>query len=424
MDAVLPCHSEHFNAAVIAALPDRLQVIANHSVGVDHVDLGAAAARGIIVTNTPDVLSDATAEIAILCMLGAARRGAEGDRMVREDRWNSWSPSFMVGKQITGKRFGVMGMGRVGLVTAARARGFGMEIHYHNRRPLTDAQAVGAIYHDTPESLIAQSDVLSLHCPASPETTGLMNAARIELMPMGAILVNTARGALVDDYVWTQLFAETFNPLEEENWRLLLLQPVVDHITKVFAVGLLESQEMHTTGHTEIRLRHLSEVPKLMVRESASVEVSKCIYNRLGWPSRNGGLEKAFIHWAQADTQVLAFCKISENRHTFARLRYVKDDGLPAFLFTRLSGAHGGRCLLGRNQRPRTNDPSQRAAKTQSLAGLVRAHQQPDRRPTRRPPWHYVLLGESVVYEWQGKGARMAELLDYAKLRPLNEASL
>lgn len=183
MDAVLPCHSEHFTAAVIAALPDRLQVIANHSVGVDHVDLGAAAARGIIVTNTPDVLSDATAEIAILCMLGAARRGAEGDRMVREDRWNSWSPSFMVGKQITGKRFGVMGMGRVGLVTAARARGFGMEIHYHNRRPLTDAQAVGAIYHDTPESLIAQSDVLSLHCPASPETTGLMNAARIELIP-------------------------------------------------------------------------------------------------------------------------------------------------------------------------------------------------------------------------------------------------
>lgn len=116
MDAVLPCHSEHFTAAVIAALPDRLQVIANHSVGVDHVDLGAAAARGIIVTNTPVVLSDATAEIAILCMLGAARRGAEGDRMVREDRWNSWSPSFMVGKQITVKRFGVMGMGRVGRV--------------------------------------------------------------------------------------------------------------------------------------------------------------------------------------------------------------------------------------------------------------------------------------------------------------------
>ncbi|MFN4158075.1 MAG: 2-hydroxyacid dehydrogenase [Gemmobacter sp.] len=199
VDAVLPCHSERFSDKVIAALPDRLKVIANHSVGVDHVDLAAAAARGIIVTNTPDVLSDATAEIAILCMLGAARRGAEGDRMVREGRWNSWSPSFMVGKQITGKRFGVMGMGRVGLVVAERARGFGMEIHYHNRRPLTEAQAKGAFYHDSPESLIASCDVLSLHCPATPETTGLMNAARLSLMPKGAILVNTARGALVDE---------------------------------------------------------------------------------------------------------------------------------------------------------------------------------------------------------------------------------
>jgi hypothetical protein len=144
--------------------------------------------------------------------------------------------------------------------------------------------------------------------------------------------VNTAElTGWIDDYVWTQLFAGTFNPLEDENWRLLLLQPVVDHITKVFAVGLLESEEMHTTGETEVHLRRLSEVPKLMVRESASVEVSKCIYERLGWPSRNGGLERAFIYWAQADSLVQAFCKISENRHTYARLRYVKDDGLPAF---------------------------------------------------------------------------------------------
>ena len=199
VDAVLPCHSERFDAAVIAALPDRLRVIANHSVGVDHVDLAAAAGRGIIVTNTPDVLSDATAEIAILCMLGAARRGAEGDRMVREGRWNTWSPSFMVGAQITGKRFGVLGMGRVGRVTAARARGFGMEVHYHNRRPLPPEDAQGAIWHDTPESLIATSDVLSLHCPATPATEGIMNAARIAKMPRGAILVNTARGALVDE---------------------------------------------------------------------------------------------------------------------------------------------------------------------------------------------------------------------------------
>jgi lactate dehydrogenase-like 2-hydroxyacid dehydrogenase len=199
VDAVLPCHSEIFSADVIAALPARLKVIANHSVGVDHVDLAASKARGLIVTNTPDVLSDATAEIAMLCMLGAARRGSEGDRMVREGRWDSWSPAFMVGRQVTGKRFGVAGMGRVGQVAAQRARGFGMEIHYHNRRRLPPELEQGAQFHPTLEGLLAVSDVLSLHCPATPETTGMMDAAAFARMPEGAILVNTARGALVDE---------------------------------------------------------------------------------------------------------------------------------------------------------------------------------------------------------------------------------
>lgn len=199
VDAVLPCHSEHFSADVIAALPDRLRIIANHSVGVDHVDLAAAKARGIVVTNTPDVLSDATAEIAMLCMLGAARRGSEGDRMVREGRWSFWSPSFMVGRQVTGRRFGVLGMGRVGQITADRARGFGMEIHYHNRSRLSPEKEKGAVFHDTVESLLAVSDVLSLHCPATPATTGLINARTLDLLPQRAILVNTARGALVDE---------------------------------------------------------------------------------------------------------------------------------------------------------------------------------------------------------------------------------
>ena len=198
-DAVLPCHSEHFNADVIAALPDRLKIIANHSVGVDHVDLAAAKARGIVVTNTPDVLSDATAEIAILCMLGAARRGSEGDRMVREGRWNFWSPAFMVGRQVTGRRFGVLGMGRVGQVTADRARGFGMEVHYHNRSRLSPDKEKGAIFHDNVESLLAVSDVLSLHCPTTPDTIGLINARTLDMLPDRAILVNTARGALVDE---------------------------------------------------------------------------------------------------------------------------------------------------------------------------------------------------------------------------------
>ena len=199
VDAVLPCHSERFSADVIAELGPRLKIIANHSVGTDHVDLAAAKAAGIVVTNTPDVLSDATAEIAMLCMLGAARRGAEGDAMIRAGKWDFWSPAFMVGRQVTGKRFGVLGMGRVGQVTADRARGFGMEVHYHNRRRLPDHLEKGAVFHDTLEGLLAESDVLSLHCPSTPENAGVINARTLALLPDRAILVNTARGGLVDE---------------------------------------------------------------------------------------------------------------------------------------------------------------------------------------------------------------------------------
>lgn len=198
-DAIIPCHSEHFSADVVAQFSDRLKVVANHSVGVDHCDLPALKARGIVVTNTPDVLSDATAELAMLLMLGAARHAVAGDRIVRTGAWDSWSPAFMVGKQLTGARLGIIGMGRVGRAFAAKAGGFDMEIHYYNRSELPSDQANGAIYHDTVESLLGVSDFLSLHCPATPETTNLMNADRFALLPSGAVMVNTARGALVDE---------------------------------------------------------------------------------------------------------------------------------------------------------------------------------------------------------------------------------
>jgi lactate dehydrogenase-like 2-hydroxyacid dehydrogenase len=198
-DALLPCHSEALSAQVIDALPARLKIIANFSVGVDHVDLEAAKARGIVVTNTPDVLSDATAEIAMLLLLGAARRAGEGDRLVRGGHWRSWSPDFMVGTQVTGKTLGIVGLGRVGQVVARRARGFGMEIHYHNRRSLPQEAEAGAVFHQSLEDLLPLCDFLSLHCPATAETKGLLNRARIALLPDGAVVVNTARGALVDD---------------------------------------------------------------------------------------------------------------------------------------------------------------------------------------------------------------------------------
>jgi len=180
-------------------LPKSLKIIANHSVGVDHVDLAAAKNAGIVVTNTPDVLSDATAEIAMLCMLGASRRGAEGDAMVRAGKWDFWAPAVMVGRQGTGKRFGVLGMGRVGQVAAERARGFGMTVHYHNRKPVAEHLAKGAVFHDTIEGLFANSDVLSLHCPSTPETIGIINSKTIALLPDRAIIVNTARGNLIDE---------------------------------------------------------------------------------------------------------------------------------------------------------------------------------------------------------------------------------
>jgi lactate dehydrogenase-like 2-hydroxyacid dehydrogenase len=198
-DALMPCHSEQLSGAVIARLPDSVKAIANFSVGVDHVDLDAARSRGIIVTNTPDVLSDATAEIALLLMLGAARRAAEGDRLIRARQWRLWSPAFMVGTQITGKTLGIIGRGRVGQVTAQRARGFDMAIHYHNRRRVPAEIEQGAVYHESVEALMGACDVLSLHCPATPETRDLINAERIEWLRPGVILVNTARGSLIDD---------------------------------------------------------------------------------------------------------------------------------------------------------------------------------------------------------------------------------
>ena len=236
--------------------------------------------------------------------------------------------------------------------------------------------------------------------------------------------VNTAElTGWLDDYIWTQLFDAAFNPLDNENWRLLLLQPVVDHITKVFAVALLESEQKHVTGQTEVHLRHLSEVTRLMMRESHSVEVSKCIYTRLAWPAQSGGLERAFIHWAQADTQTLAFCKISENRHTFARLRYVKDDGLPAFyspdFMVRTEDAI---YLVETKAQQQTLHPNVQRKLKAAVAWCDRINGLPAGQRNGLP-WHYVLLAESVLLEWQAKGARLSELLNYARLRPLADSS-
>lgn len=197
VDAIIPCHSEIFSSEIVKKLDSRLKIIANHSVGVDHCDLVALQERGIVVTNTPDVLSDATAEIAFLLLLGAARKAVEGDTLVRSGQWTTWSPSFMVGHQVTGKRLGIIGMGKVGQVMAKRARGFDMEVHYHNRSRLSKDKEVGAQFHESLDSLLPHCDFLSLHCPSTDETRGLVDANFLAKLPRGAILINTARGALV-----------------------------------------------------------------------------------------------------------------------------------------------------------------------------------------------------------------------------------
>ena len=198
-DAIIPCHTEKLTAEIIQRLPDSIRAICSFSVGYDHIDLDAAKARGITVTNTPEVLSDATAEIAMLCLLGAARRAYEGEREIRTETWADWSATYQLGIQVTGKRLGILGAGRVGQIMARRARGFDMEIHYYNRNRLPAEVEAGAIYHESVEALLPHCDFLSIHCPATPETHHLINAERIALMPDDAVVVNTARGAVVDD---------------------------------------------------------------------------------------------------------------------------------------------------------------------------------------------------------------------------------
>ena len=197
--AIIPCHTERLSAEVIARLPDSVRAICSFSVGYDHIDLDAARARGIRVTNTPDVLSNATAEIAMLLLLAAARRAHEGAHMLRTDTWADWSAIGQLGIEVTGKRLGIVGMGRVGQVMARRARGFDMQIHYYNRHRLDPDLEQGAEFHAELDSLLAQSQFLSIHCPATPETHHLLNAERIARLPEDAVVVNTARGAVVDD---------------------------------------------------------------------------------------------------------------------------------------------------------------------------------------------------------------------------------
>ena len=198
-DGLFITPAEKMAAEHIQKLPDSVRIIATFSVGYDHIDVPAAVARGIAVTNTPDVLTAATADIAMLLMLGAARGASWGERMVREDKWRNWSPTYPLGHDVSGRRLGILGMGRIGQALAHRARAFDMTIHYHGRSRLPPEREQGATYHASLDDMLPHCDVLSVHCASTPETRGIINERAIGLMPANAIVVNTSRGDVVDD---------------------------------------------------------------------------------------------------------------------------------------------------------------------------------------------------------------------------------
>lgn len=198
-DGLMVAATGRIDAELINKLPSSVRIISTFSVGYEHIDIAAATARGIAVSNTPDVLTDATAEIALLLLLAAARRAHEGAEMLRQNRWTGWTPTQLMGIGLSGKRLGIVGMGRIGQALAKRARACGMEIHYYNRTRLPADSEADAIHYASVEALLPQAQFLSLHCPLTPQTAKLMDAKKIAMLPDGAVLVNTARGGIVDD---------------------------------------------------------------------------------------------------------------------------------------------------------------------------------------------------------------------------------
>jgi glyoxylate reductase len=208
-EVLVPTVTDRIDAQVIEAAGTQLKLIASFGTGVDHIDLAAAQARDIIVTNTPGVLTDDTADMAMALILAVARRIGAGERLARSGEWRGWSPTSMLGTRLTGKRLGIVGMGRIGQAVARRARAFGLSIHYHNRkRVYRDVEAaLEATYWESLDQMLARMDVISVNCPHTPATYHLLSARRIRLIKPGAILVNTSRGEVIDEGALAQALA-------------------------------------------------------------------------------------------------------------------------------------------------------------------------------------------------------------------------
>ncbi|HEY1942287.1 MAG TPA: D-glycerate dehydrogenase [Roseiarcus sp.] len=206
-DVIVPTITDHITAQMIAQAGEHMKLIANFGNGVDHIDVTSALRRGITVTNTPGVLTEDTADMTMALILATARRVAEGARVIPEGRWGGWSPTWMLGRRLGGKRLGIVGMGRIGQALASRARAFGMSIHYHNRRRVAQQieESLEATYWDSLDQMLARMDFVSVNCPHTPATYHLLSARRLKYLRPEAIIINTARGEVIDENALTRM---------------------------------------------------------------------------------------------------------------------------------------------------------------------------------------------------------------------------
>tara|TARA_R110000796_G_scaffold13942_9_gene44857 strand:- start:261 stop:1247 length:987 start_codon:yes stop_codon:yes gene_type:complete len=206
-DILVPTVTDEIDAALIGQAGDRLKLIANYGAGVDHIDVMTARQRGILVSNTPGVLTDDTADMTMALVLAVTRRMSEGMAQMQSGDWKGWAPTALLGGRVSGRRLGILGMGRIGQAVARRAAAFGMQVHYHNRRRLRPEieEALGATYWESLDQMVARMDVLSINCPHTPSTFHLMNARRLKLMKPEAVIVNTSRGEVIDENALTRM---------------------------------------------------------------------------------------------------------------------------------------------------------------------------------------------------------------------------
>jgi glyoxylate reductase len=206
-EILVPTVSDRIDSSILAHANAELRLIANYGTGIDHIDVEAAYARGITVTNTPGVLTEDTADMSMALILAVSRRLVEGERLARSGEWSGWSPISMLGHRITGKRLGILGMGRIGSAVARRARGFGLAIHYHNRRRVPEAleNELEATYWESLDQMLARMDIISVNCPHTPATFHLLSARRLALLRPTAIIVNTSRGEVIDEAALTRM---------------------------------------------------------------------------------------------------------------------------------------------------------------------------------------------------------------------------